>query len=952
MGLFASNRGLKAGVQRAFFLFFFFLQKPIQRKLLPMTMRQFLFLLSTLLFTTRPAQAQSCLPWLGANDLYGVCDLDGKVLIEPQFDKPPAIILDQPYFTARKDKQEFICFNNGMVFPKTKNKTRVWQAYNFGNEQYKITDSLEYLFVLEHPDSLVFVNIRTNTSRAFVKTPRQSNPAWVAYPNVFTQTGLRTDMCRFQHGLCLVAVSDGRYNFIDTDLNLLFDTGFEIGYILNATHILLGNSKEKYALANRTGDVLTPYKWDQIWATADPGVFLANIPRQALSSVENKAGILINEQGQTLATLPFDFVTPAGPNALIAGKDKQTGILDFSGNFLLPLQDGNISHAFGDCYMLRSENGKSSLINSTGKKLLDRDFSSLSFTKRAQFAYFQFRDEGTQGAIGTNLKILFEEDCLSLSLFRWDTSTCFLITQPGSPGSKSMVYLRNEQGKRLFTESYEQILLEPNSKDFVEVRKDGMRGMIDRTGKLVLPCIFSMIVWSKKENGGQFYAQKKGEFIYQAYTRDGELAGLPPTLYPGKKNAEPFRLVAEWDEDIPKLALQDGRVLQLPEGWEEPLRFDWIKTPNGMFLLKRTSDGFEAYTDQLKPIIPEGYYLPLRKANFLYLEASGLLPVFKDNRNDPFNRKDSSDPDAPKAVDNSVDACGVLNAKGEWVLEPKANVRYEPRTPNLVLEYPDNGKDRATHLLRVNDPDPIRVKIFDFQSAHPNDAYFSVQAIVEDPALPDRQVPRTGYFRRDGKQIVPFETSNGPRFWGNYNLVRVQLGQNNYSALVDSSYQIIQKWDDLDSELSYSDVLKGGFCAVSKNKKWGIIDSLGQQVLPFEYEYINMLHPGRFFQEFQMKGEKRQLRRWDGTPIGQPHDVVRTQEASDGRIVATLINLEKTSEAAQTLLLNNKDEHIQTIEGSLQHFLDFNGYQFLKIQIHRDVSYWINLDTGRAYREQ
>jgi hypothetical protein len=221
-------------------------------------------------------------------------------------------------------------------------------------------------------------------------------------------------------------------------------------------------------------------------------------------------------------------------------------------------------------------------------------------------------------------------------------------------------------------------------------------------------------------------------------------------------------------------------------------------------------------------------------------------------------------------VKDSLNACGVLNDRGEWVLPPKKGVQYlslnyylvlevpEALAPNLWSYYPFPEKLKLHRVNQGKEP-PLEV---DYMQYDPLDEPIAGNTRVQKkhPKLPDRKLI-SAYIDEKGKLLTPFHVLEGPQYLKSRNLLTVTDFKDQAplrQLVVDDRGKTLYELDTLvylfpqhtiEWQLDYLIVQKPIQEPVENfmRIKSGMLDTLWQLQIPIEYLNLKVVILDRLF---------------------------------------------------------------------------------------------------------
>lgn len=327
-----------------------------------------------------------------------------------------------------------------------------------------------------------------------------------------------------------------------------------------------------------------------------------------------------------------------------------------------------------------------------------------------------------------------------------------------------------------------------------------------------------------------------------------------------------------------KFILPDGTKAEVPgDNWSQ---HNIYTTPHGNLIVAQVSSNYLLYDAWLKRILPKGFSLP---KNY-YTNPSlyyGLIPVVSQTES------------------------GVIDARGNWAKKPNSS-KYKILRENMYAEYrnsdaiPDSMINMQGQQFPLGwnfqeqglfDTSGIRIHMLDSKANKPLTVHFVDQGFIDQYLLVGRlfstlggSVMKYAFVDTLGKLATPFIFKKSPKptlqnpypnDGGIYCLqgwtprYRYQTGSaviytddfREKHVLVNEQGKIILTLDSL-SIYNYRD----GAACVKYAGKTGLLDSLGNILIPVIYNNFWVVIPGKIFCA-KVDQERYQYFRFDGTPL-------------------------------------------------------------------------------------
>lgn len=961
-----------------------------------------LLLLPAILSVSSFLTAQTLIPYLGKDGLKGLADTEGKLLIDPQFTELDYIVgSDKPYFYAKKDGVRKRVLRNGEMFDDKGGGGTIKYVVNYAQDKKQAAETWKHVVAMDFPDKCLFVNTRTGQQFTCARLQQNSNQGWFPVDNhTYLGTGVSWNAARF--GLVRVEIPGKRYNLIDAELNPVFQNNFAAVTVVDDEYCLVANDENKVAVANRKGEILSKFNWQLLLPTEQKGLFITEPRFRAFRYQEDdseppapqaeggpaqpvqraKTG-LIDASGKYIVAPKLVDLRLAGSRFLIFEKEKSTGTMDYAGNVIwetsLENSGARIEHAFDGFFIHQSQ-----LINEKGQPVLDFEYDNIVYEKEKfpDHRHFYFQKGEMRGLLNEYLNVVFEGKLSAIVPMR-QGDELFFETKDISQQNRGLL---DASAKVLFPTEYSKFEF-PYNLPFIKLSKGEKQGLSRLDGSLILPCEFDEVYFSTHKNGVDIYGKPAGKHTYLGFDENGQRLPENDCLHPmHKKDKLVYQPPAHRGQPQP-IIFADGKMAFAPEAWGGGRQnLKGMGTPDDFIIIKENPSNYELYDSEMRPLLPAGFSLPRKHFNARRGQHLSIVAAFQENpgfqpppppKEQGIQLLDAEDEsaepptvevDMPEMVDVTVEengpdyiGTGVLNSRGEWLLPPARNVRYQPVSNHLVLEYVLDGTERQKKypqkLHRVNHPQPASWPIAfaqDIENGQPFD-----NAIVwqqQDKPGGEGKVNKCTWFGADGRQFSDFKYLDGPRRLTAQNLVALEENGVKKYLLVN---QDLEKIADLpaDWEMPGGGVsLHFGYLPVKKEDKYGLMDSIGQLVMPIEYSRLTIVKNLPLVEEAieQPSGSGKYqvlLRDFSGKVLGESQSRINAYDNDEKTMF--FIVLDEGKATVRTLVFNKKGE--QMLEVPSGKFVGMEapiGSQVFGKFLSPDKQFfWVDLGTGQAFRE-
>ncbi len=913
-----------------------------------------------------PLTAQNLIPYLGNNGLYGFADESGKVVITPQFG-PLFNIFEahSPAFPATKDGQPVWVLHNGMVLPNTDGRVKPSFVSHFTRSEITAADTLTQLVSLSGPTENTIIHLPTGKTMTFPKPSGSGMRLW--FP---VEGGMRpTDQLdRFRYGIARVGRPGDLLNFIDTSLQLIFAEDFAAATMIDDTFFIVANAARQCAVADRSGRVRFKYRWQIIAPTGQKGIFIVDPPTFGIEVKKGQTG-LINADGKLIVPAKYDDIRVANDHLLIFKTRDGEGLMDYAGHVLMPAAAGTLKETEGDMFIHTLQNNHQ-LVNAKGEKMMPETFDALTFFQKNRGVYtshFQYQTGAVSGVIRSADLTTISRDSVPLSgLLHINAGAQTFFRIKRKIGAVTYLGLININGETILNTEYDDIRQSPDP-NFWILKKGVSEGCFSLDGKMILPCSMEQIsILPDQQQQPVIYARAKGAGLWLAYNSTGGRRPEQDCFDPLYPTNDPVVILPKRGQPDRKIGFRDGTIIQAPAEWGTYFNLKGTESPAGLLLWKENPDRVEFFDRTLRPLIPEGFTVWRSMVNFEQVKNTGLFPVYRNNPNArpepaPQEENERSTPPVKQEIP-LVDAApievwqnlpaggGLMNARGEWVIPPTEGVRLEPITWSLVLEYPINATSKSAQRLHlVNCPNPGVIPYAGGNSL-PEQSTYKVNTQVEDPENPGQKVIRSTWFTAAGEQLAPFRYNASIPVLKSHNAVMVYEKKQSYWAIINERAQIIQALPELTPD--YATGLQNGWMAALKNGKWGVIDSTGATVVPFQFGHLWVL-PGKMLCEEVEPGQKYHLLNAKGEIKGTSTTQIQPWPIPGG-YTALLLNAGSSdkSQTVQTAVIQPNGTLVTTVAGTFLSPVKVKGQtRFVQIKDKNGLIYLLNLANGVTYRE-
>lgn len=881
-------------------------------------------------FSSQVLPAQTLIPFLGKNGKYGFANERGEVLIQPNFEGYvpfwPAKFLS---INSKQNSQPVSLLRNGMAIPGE--RLMGIPVVNYGNGKYEKPDTLHQLVLLKNEKKWVFADLNTRQSIEFPFIESYRMPTWFSLAG----RNYHSLECAFDYGFCRVYKENGRINFIGTDLKAVFPNDFLAGDIGGPGLFVVGNESQKMGIVDQTGKIRSPFVWERIDLPTRPGYFLVNNETNTFSKKPHRAG-MIDADGKIIIDTIYQYISGGKDYLLVHGKDR-VGLMDYSGKWVFPLEYRDISSFFGEFFIVKPINGMANVVNLKGKKQFPKDFSEIETRtfRYGQKPFLLLRDGALTSLVDSTFRIYFTDTLTSIAETQQTTFTKkahhFLVLEGRSNYAQDRYGIRDTSGKRILPGIFNRISrMEHFGDDAYLVKKDSLWGVFDTDGKVVFPVHFLEIMEGPHPENNRIpaiWARAVGESLYSVYDKNGQNLPFAPRFDLWQNKV--FRIETLDREKPPVLVFLDGsrRVIDAPEA-EKLARFWHVPTPDGGFVLEESGDQIKVLDAFLKNIVPDGFSVPKKTFEHDRLAATGLLTVYQ------------------------AQSSGVINAKGAWVMPPKPRTKFVPLSRYMLMETdlnidPNRRIKRESFTIHRLNPNqkPIEVNLVGQRGFSPNNNFTMLLGNLSPGG--DRIL--AAYFDHTGEQLTEFNIVDGVDYLQKSNLVTVLDKKGvRTNQILDEKGKLIADLGDITARPHQGKEWAVKYYVAQKRggENYGLIDSTGKVVLPFEFKDLKIVPPGKLLSCQNISGGTDLMNLLGEVLFSTPKKVAfHSRETKNGYLLA--------STGEETVVISPEGKWVRSLPYKFQNLppsVDYPNYaEFLDKVMYK--SFWVNVETGLEFRE-
>lgn len=271
----------------------------------------------------------------------------------------------------------------------------------------------------------------------------------------------------FHEGLAMIK-QNGKYGFINKSAKIIIPCRYdEAESFRNKTAVVALNGK--YGLINQMGDVLIPFEYDDL---SDP------VEEICIGLLDEYSGY-VSRSGKKITEFVYDFAGEFCDGFAVVGKDEKYGLIRKNGVISIKLQYDQLLPVKRNLYRARLIN-KWGLVNELGGVIVPFIYSRISdfsegYALVAKGGKCGFINE--VGKIIIPLNYVFSESMMTTAIFKSNT---VLVKQ------KTRSVLLDSAGNKILYANFEDTGLPGNG--LVPVKKSKKWGYASINGKLKIPC--------------------------------------------------------------------------------------------------------------------------------------------------------------------------------------------------------------------------------------------------------------------------------------------------------------------------------------------------------------------------------------------------------------------------------------------------------------------------------
>jgi hypothetical protein len=861
--------------------------------------------------------AQSLLPYLSKNGKYGFADETGKIIFAPEFEgRMEAFGPDDWYKDLKKNGEGVRLFRSGVVEPNPRLVLGRPRRCVDVDSRTGRADTLTDLIFCQQNNRFLFIDLKMGkTVEIFNESYLNDQPDWQKEEDL---TGFNGVVFRFSDGLARVFRPDGSVNFLDKKLNFLLSKDVAAGWMLDEQYIAVADAEGRFGVLDRGGREALPKRFRRVETAGRTGVFIVNNHRY--ESVTNSGVGLFAAGGKPVLDTVFERIKPVpGGRFVVAQKGQRFGVFALDGREIVAPEAKSIENYSRHTRPLAitwETGSRANILDATGKMRFPKDVQNVRgmTIMGSAFPHYIVADGSKKMVLDTALNLVLEVEAAELSLASSEPELLFFAKKPG--GSSIL----RRDGSTLFTGDFDGVFLERflTEKGLLRLKKGERQGLVTFEGRMVFPFDFEEFRMETRARDTLLWARPMGSKVFFQY----DLAGNKRSEY-GRTNADsrsdsPIISGQTMSDGRKKMTLFNGLELVLPDSLKDcrVLTHWWDMRDRAVVVFGKDKDpaARTVFNEKFEPVLPPGFVAPkelLGENLFPRIGEYGLIVVKKGLPVPPprVSPKPTAPPKAtvpprieqPDRPDKELEVvvmdmvveappetvrgaeetsadfekngpCGLIDASGNWLLEPVAAVDLLPLSPFVVAEMPA-GERNANHSfiekgIRLHVvAGPLKGTVIEanwlgYDGFSQNNAYnMKVGRIRKGTA----RMAEYAYFDWQGRAITDWIFENGPDFLKSKNLVHIwEKGVFGIrQAVINENGKTIfelgdwmtedsprsrggdnDKWAYLIVQKRREEVLKDSLGRLIPMPK-GLMDSTGREVLPPQFLNLNIWEKDR-----------------------------------------------------------------------------------------------------------
>lgn len=438
------------------------------------------------------------------NGLYGLINLDGKVITKPIYEKVESVPYKEGELLVQKDGKQGVINAKGVELVKIKYDSIVGDGY-YNQVDYK---EAGYIVGIKQENKILYGYLN-NQGREVLKNEydeisRLTNTKDKNVCLITTQNGKKGlvknnkevleniyDQMEYDSTIELVKVKkDELYGICNLDGNVILNTEYkEISY--KGIYIQATNKASKIVNFDRSGNEQKENNYKKVIATENPKYFI--------TVGQNNLYGIINENGVETTTNKYTYIEYLQGEYFSAyNEDNQIGIIDHYGNIVLGIQYNLVQKIKGTEMIQVSDNSKGVL------EVYSSDIKQVAIMKNAKLYtaenYIKIVSDTETKYISLDGKIITNKQALP-------NNTLFATSKYGLWG------FEDKDGKVVVNQVYDMVT-EFNRYGFAGIKEGNKWGVIREDGTVIVAPTYEISSNIEPEFIGKYHKINYGGVSY------------------------------------------------------------------------------------------------------------------------------------------------------------------------------------------------------------------------------------------------------------------------------------------------------------------------------------------------------------------------------------------------------------------------------------------------------
>lgn len=438
------------------------------------------------------------------NGLYGLINLDGKVITKPIYEKIESVPYKEGELLVQQDGKQGVINAKGVELVKTKYDSIVGDGY-YNQVDYK---EAGYIVGIKQENKMLYGYLN-NQGKEILKNEydeisRLTNTKDKNVYLITTQTGKKGlvknnkkvlentyDQMEYDSTIELVKVKkDELYGICNLDGNVILNTEYkEISY--KGIYIQATNKASKIVNFDRSGNEQKENNYKKVIATENPKYFI--------TVGQNNLYGIINENGVETTTNKYTYIEYLQGEYFSAyNEENQIGIIDHYGNMVLGIQYNLVQKIKGTEMIQVSDNSKGVL------EVYSSDIKQVAIMKNAKLYiaedYIKIVSDTETKYISLDGKIITNKQALP-------NNTLFATSKYGQWG------FEDKDGNIVVNQVYDMVT-EFNRYGFAGIKEGNKWGVIREDGTIIVTPTYEISDNTEPEFIGKYHKINYGGVSY------------------------------------------------------------------------------------------------------------------------------------------------------------------------------------------------------------------------------------------------------------------------------------------------------------------------------------------------------------------------------------------------------------------------------------------------------